>query len=173
MALDSLAYRRPQVRPNLLVVHGSPQGPPVQDELASRVLAACCSIGLRRAVVQFAVQKAAPVCARSSAVTAAAVESLHQRVSPSTAGRRLNAYNPAHQRHSGSMPGRAKHMRTEKADEKRIVLGWHATRNKEEERESVMTFLAVFGFFMTGLFFIVPEMLIFFPALFKAVFGVE
>jgi hypothetical protein len=51
------------------------------------------------------------------------------------------------------------------------MLGFRVPRNKAEEAESVMTFVALAGFFLTGMFFVVPEMHIFAPAIYRALMG--
>jgi hypothetical protein len=51
------------------------------------------------------------------------------------------------------------------------MLGFRVPRNKAEEAESVLTFVALVGFFLTGMFFIVPEMHIFAPAFYRALTG--
>jgi hypothetical protein len=71
----------------------------------------------------------------------------------------LRAYNPARK------------DQDDKDQEQRLMLGFHVPRNKAEEAESVMTFVALVGFFLTGMFFIVPEMHIFAPALYRALTG--
>ncbi|KAF6256915.1 hypothetical protein COO60DRAFT_1461447 [Scenedesmus sp. NREL 46B-D3] len=71
----------------------------------------------------------------------------------------VNAFNPARK------------DQDDKNQKQRLMLGFRVPRNKAEEAESVMTFVALVGFFLTGMFFIVPEMHIFAPALYRAMTG--
>uniref|UniRef100_A0A383VYN2 Uncharacterized protein n=1 Tax=Tetradesmus obliquus TaxID=3088 RepID=A0A383VYN2_TETOB len=69
------------------------------------------------------------------------------------------AYNPARK------------DQDDKGQKQRLMLGFRVPRNKAEEAESVLTFVALVGFFLTGMFFIVPEMHIFAPAIYRAMTG--
>jgi hypothetical protein len=86
-------------------------------------------------------------------ITSGRPTSLNPRLAP------LHAYNPSRK------------DQDDKGQQQRLMLGFRVPRNKAEEAESVLTFVALVGFFLTGMFFIVPEMHIFVPAFYRAMTG--
>ena len=85
-------------------------------------------------------------------------------LSPAHTGRPIRlapvaAYNPARK------------DQDDKGQKQRHMNGYSVPLNKADEAESLLTFVALLGYYLTGIIIIVPEMHIFAPAIYRAMTG--